>query len=185
MGEDILLLRNLDGDPGWEGMHYQNGDIFQPNIRPDLAGAVDVGMIMSRWRAPETNVQGVFDYVHFATPSNIDDCYVEDLASLENTQNPTPTPPPPIETLSDEFMYSSTLESEWTDLYPDLHEAFIRDGALTVTFTNSDPDNVWFNSDHGTFIYKRLSGDFVAETFATLRIGDDDVPVGWWVSLSY
>lgn len=54
--------------------------------------------MMSRYQNADPSFQAVFDYVHFAAPSDVADCAVDDLADLGggpiDTDAPTPDPTP-------------------------------------------------------------------------------------------
>lgn len=190
VGDEITLLRNLGGE-GWTAMSPQNGTPGGPISRPDLAGALDIGMMLSRYRNSDVNMQSVFDYVHFAQPDILDHCFVENLDDIGQTDAPTSSPTisptlPPLEIFSDEFSYFTSL-NDWTDHYPLQHNnaegAYIFDGVLTIDIHEPelfDSSNCWFDSNHGNFLSKSLSGDFVVETHVSVRRVNGGVVSGGW-----
>ena len=171
VGNDITLLRNLGGE-GWIAVPFENGTSGGPFSRPDLAGDLDIGIVLNRYRPGA--FQSVFDHVHFAQPMNNAECFFDDLDNVGQTDAPTPSPGPGIEILSDEFSYSNSI-NDWTNHYPTQHSdngVYIYNGILTVDVHDADlfqPSNAWFNSNHGNFLSKRLSGNFLVETHVSVR----------------
>ena len=191
VGDEITLLRNLGGE-GWTAVSTQNnGTPGGPISRPDLAGALDIGMMLSRYRNSDVNMQSVFDYVHFSEPDLLEHCFAENLDDIGQTDAPTSSPTipptlPPLEIFSDEFSYFSSF-NDWTDHYPSQHNnaegAYIFDGVLTIDIHDPelfDSTNCWFDSDHGNFLSKSLSGDFVVETHVSIRRVNGGIASGSW-----
>ncbi len=95
---------------------------------------------------------------------------------------PTPTPSPSPQsggggssgtfdptTLNDDFSSGSSL-ANWTDLNAALHSIYdintSRSGYLTLA---PAPNAVWYQNTQGPFVYKTVTGDFIAETHMIAR----------------